>query len=83
VVEPHDPVMMVVGGGAIALSTAQELCTLPGHRVVVLWLRDPDLAHAVEDAGAVFIAAARPDSTEALHRAGVTSAVTILALAPE
>jgi Trk K+ transport system NAD-binding subunit len=80
---PDDPVMIVVGGGAIALSTARELCTLQGHRVVVLWLRDPDLARAVEDAGAVFIASARPDSTEALDRAGVTSAVTILALAPD
>ena len=82
-VKPDDPVMIVVGGGAIALSTAQELCTLQGHRVVVLWRRDPDLARAVEDAGAVFIAAARPDSTEALGRAGVTGAVTILALAPD
>ena len=48
VAEPGDPVMIVVGGGAIALSTAQELCALQGHRVVVLWRRDPDLARAVE-----------------------------------
>ena len=63
VVEPNDPLMIVVGGGAIALGTAQELCALQGHRVVVLSRRDPDLARAVEDAGAVFIAAARPDSS--------------------
>ena len=57
VAEPGDPVMIVIGGGAIALSTAQELCALQGHRVVVLWRRDPDLARAVEGIGAVFITA--------------------------
>jgi Trk K+ transport system NAD-binding subunit len=83
VAEPGDPVMIVVGGGAIALSTAQELCALQGHRVVVLWRRDPDLARAVESIGAVFITAVRPDSGEGLDRAGVRDAVTILALSPD
>jgi len=81
--EPGDSVMIVVGGGAIALSTAQELCALQGHRVVVLWRRDPDFTRAVESIGAVHIAAARPDSAEALDRAGVRHAVTILALSPD
>lgn len=81
--EPDDPVMIVVGGGAIALGTAQELCALQGHRVVVLWRRDPDLGRAVEDIGAVFITAARPDSSEGLDRAGVRHAITILALSPD
>ena len=81
--EPGDPVMIVVGDGAIALDTAQELCALQGHRVVVLWRRDTDFTRAVEDIGAVHIAAARPDSTEALDRAGVRDAVTILALSPD
>ena len=83
VAEPGDPVMIVVGGGAIALSTAQELCALQGHRVVVLWRRDPDLARAVESIGAIFITAARPDSGEGLDRAGVRHAITILALSPD
>ena len=81
--EPGDPVMIVIGGGAIALSTAEELCALQGHRVVVVWRRDPDLARAVESIGAVFITAARPDSGEGLDRAGVRHAVTILALSPD
>jgi Trk K+ transport system NAD-binding subunit len=81
--DPDDPVMIVVGGGAIALTTAQELCSREGHRVVVLWRRDPDFAHAVENIGAVFIAAARPDSSEGLDRAGVRHAITILALSPD
>jgi Trk K+ transport system NAD-binding subunit len=83
VAEPDDPVMIVVGGGAIALSTAQELCELQGHRVVVLWRRDSDFARAVEGIGAVFIAAVRPDSGEGLERAGVRHAITILALSPD
>jgi voltage-gated potassium channel Kch len=82
VAAPDDPIMIVVGGGAIALSTAQELCALQGHRVVVLWRRDPDFARAVETVGAVYIAA-RPDSVEALDRAGVHHAITILALSPD
>ena len=81
--QPDDPVMIVVGGGAIALSTAQELCELQGHHVVVLWRRDPDFARAVEGIGAVFISAARPDSLEGLDRAGVRHAITILALSPD
>jgi Trk K+ transport system NAD-binding subunit len=83
VAKPDDPVMIVVGGGAIALSTAQELCALQGHRVVVLWRRDPDFARAVEDAGAVSITVARPDSSDGLDRAGVGHAITILALSPD
>jgi 2-polyprenyl-6-methoxyphenol hydroxylase-like FAD-dependent oxidoreductase len=80
--EPGDPVMIVVGGGAIALSTAQELCALQGHRVIVLWRRDPDFARAVEAIGAAYFAG-RPDSIEALDRAGVRHAITILALSPD
>jgi voltage-gated potassium channel Kch len=83
VAEPGDPVMIVVGGGAIVLGTAQELCAPQGHRVVVLWRRDPDFTRAVESIGAVHIAAPRPDSAEALDRAGVRHAVTILALSPD
>jgi Trk K+ transport system NAD-binding subunit len=81
--ELADPVMIVVGGGAIALSTVQELCAMHGHRVAVLWRRDPDFARAIENIGAVFIAAARPDSAEGLERAGVRHAITILALSPD
>ena len=81
--EFDDPVMIVVGGGAIALSTAQELCALQGHRVVVLWRRDPDFARAVKSIGAEFVAAGRPDSAEGLNGAGVQHAVSILALSSD
>ncbi len=74
-----DPVMIVVGGDALALDTAHELCALQGHHVVVLWRGDPDFARAVENLGAVFVAG-QPDSAETLAHAGVRRAVTILAL---
>src|SRR5215469_10594431 len=81
--EFDDPVIIVVGGGAVALSTAQELCALQGHRVVVLWRGDPEVARAVKSIGAEFVAAARPDSAEGLNGAGVQHAVSILALSPD
>jgi voltage-gated potassium channel Kch len=73
------PLIIVVGGDALALNTAEEICELHGHRVVVLWRADGEFAHAVERIGAVFIAAS-PDSGDGLDRAGVRQAVTILAL---
>jgi voltage-gated potassium channel Kch len=82
VARPDDPVLIVVGGDTLALSTAQELCALQGHRVVVLWSRGADFARAVEGVGAVFIGA-RPDSGEGLVRSGVERAVAILALSPD
>ena len=55
--------MIIVGGDALALSTARELSLLPGHRVVVLWPADLEFAAAVEAVGARFIAG-RPDSRD-------------------
>ncbi|MBV9862336.1 MAG: NAD-binding protein [Alphaproteobacteria bacterium] len=74
-----DPLMIVVGGDALALSTAREICLLQGHRVVVLWHADPEFQRTVEEAGAAFVSG-RPQSRDGLDRAGVQEAVTILAL---
>ena len=71
--------MIIVGGDALALSTARELCLVPGHRVVVLWPEDAEFARAVAAVGAVFVAG-RPDSRDGLEAAGVAEAVSILAL---
>jgi voltage-gated potassium channel Kch len=80
--EPGEPVMIVIGGDALALATAQELAALPGHRVVVVGRPDTEYARAVEAAGAMFVAAA-PNSEGGLDRAGVGEAVAILALSPD
>src|SRR5437764_3516284 len=71
--------MMIIGGDALALSTAHELCQLADCQVVVLWPPDLEFARAVEAVGARFVAG-RPDSRDALEMAGVAEAVTILAL---
>lgn len=74
------PTMIVVGGDALALSAARDICLLQDYRVVILWPADLEYAGAVEACGAVYIAG-RPDSREGLIAAGVAEAVSILALA--
>ncbi|MBV9150567.1 MAG: NAD-binding protein, partial [Alphaproteobacteria bacterium] len=76
---PPETSIIIVGGDALALSTARELCLVPGHRVVVLWPEDVEFARAVAQVGALFVAG-RPDSRDGLNAAGVAEAVTILAL---
>src|SRR5690349_21724452 len=73
---------IVVGGDALALKTAQELCALRSFGVVVLWHGHPEFVRAVESMGAVFIPA-HPDTKEGLERAGISHAVVILALSPD
>jgi voltage-gated potassium channel Kch len=76
---PGDLTMIIIGGDALALSTARDLSVIPGNRVVVLWPGNPEFAAAVEAAGAVFVAG-RPESREGLAAAGVEDAISILAL---
>ena len=71
--------IIIVGGDALALNAAQELCLIPGQRVVVLWPGDAEFAAAVKAVGASFVAG-RPDSRDGLDAAGVMTAVSILAL---
>jgi len=76
---PGDVTMIILGGDALALSTARDISRIPGHRIVVLWPANPEFAAAVEAAGAVFVAG-RPESREGLAAAGVADAISILAL---
>jgi voltage-gated potassium channel Kch len=73
------PSVIVVGGDALALSTAHEVSQLPDHRVVVLWPANSEFAALVAAAGAEFVAG-RPESRGGLEAAGVMEAVSILAL---
>ena len=47
-----DRLIIIVGGDALALNTAREICARPGNRVNVLWQDDSEFEHAVEDIGA-------------------------------
>lgn len=74
-----NPTVIIVGGDALALSTAHEVSGLPDHRVVVLWPADNEFAALVAASGAEFVAG-RPESRGGLEAAGVNEAVSILAL---
>jgi voltage-gated potassium channel Kch len=74
--------IIIVGGDALALSAARELCLIPGQRVVVLWPGSAEFAAAVAATGAVFVAG-RPDGHDGLDAAGVMEAVSILALSQD
>ena len=76
------PTVLIVGGDALALNTARELCELQGHRVTVLWSDDHEFARQVESVGARFVAGL-PGRLGSLERAGVVNAVTILALSAD
>jgi len=74
--------MIIIGGDALALNTAREICLLPGHSVVVLWPGNPEFAADVEAVGAHFLVG-RPDSSDGLAAAGVAEAIAILALSTD
>jgi voltage-gated potassium channel Kch len=77
-----DVTMVIIGGDALALSTARDISLIPGTRVVVLWPASSEFAAAVKAAGAVFVAG-RPESREGLAEAGVEDAISILALSDD
>ena len=76
---PGDVTMIIIGGDALALSTARDGALITGNRIVVLWPGNEEFAAEVKAAGAVFVAG-RPESREGLAAAGVEDAVSILAL---
>ena len=76
---PGERLIIIVGGDALALATAQEICELPGHRVNVLWEDDGEFAEAVARIGAAFVPG-RPERRDALERGGVHEAAAILVL---
>jgi voltage-gated potassium channel Kch len=80
-ISPGTPTIIIVGGDALTLSAARDICELHDHRVVVLWPADAEFASAVQDCGAELVVA-RPENREALAAAGVGDAIAILALAP-
>jgi voltage-gated potassium channel Kch len=70
---------LVFGDDALALSTAAEICRLPGHRVTVLGPANQEFASSVAALGATLISGL-PHHGDALARAGVDSAATIIAV---
>lgn len=70
---------LVLGDDALALSTASELLRLPGHQVTVLGPANEEFTKSVAAIGAKLISGL-PHHGDALERAGVQRAETIIAV---
>ncbi|HXC28042.1 MAG TPA: NAD-binding protein [Stellaceae bacterium] len=70
---------LVLGDDALALSTASELLRLPGHQVTVLGPGNDEFTKSVAAIGARLISGL-PHHGDALERAGVQRAETIIAV---
>jgi Trk K+ transport system NAD-binding subunit len=74
--------VIILGGDALALRVCEELRTIAGGEVTVLWTPDEALVARVERCGARFAGRAGDDD-ESLRRAGVMRATALLALTPD
>jgi len=70
---------LVLGDDALALSTASELLRLPGHQVAVLGPANEEFMQSVTAIGARLVSGL-PHHGDALERAGVQRAETIIAV---
>ena len=70
---------LVLGDDALALSTAAEICRLPGCRVTILGPANEEFAKSVAAIG-VKLVSGLPHHGDALERAGVGTAETIIAV---
>jgi len=79
VAAPDGPLTLVLGDDALALSTASEVLRLPGHQVTVLGPANEEFTKSVAAIGARLISGL-PHHGDALERAGVHRAETIIAV---
>ncbi|MBV8150666.1 MAG: NAD-binding protein [Candidatus Eremiobacteraeota bacterium] len=76
---PGLPLIIIVGGDALALRVCEELCATEGHVVALMWNPDEELKYRVERMGARFIGFP-PNDLEQLRAAGVPEAASMMAL---
>jgi len=74
-----EPLIIIVGGNALAMRVCEELCGTQGHRVALLWTHDHEIASRLERLGAGYVAFA-PNDYDALRAAGVVHASSIMVL---
>ncbi|MGB8265105.1 MAG: NAD-binding protein [Candidatus Velthaea sp.] len=74
-----EPLIIVVGGNALALRVCAELRGTQGHRVALLWTHDREIAARLERLGVEYVARA-PNDYDALRAAGIAGAVSIMTL---
>jgi Trk K+ transport system NAD-binding subunit len=73
------PLILVVGGDALALRVCEELCATRGHRVALIWPHDHQLAAQLERLDCEYFPHA-PNDLDALRVAGVDDATSIMTL---
>jgi len=76
------PLILVVGGDALALRVCEELCATQGHRVALLWVHDHELAAKLDRLGCEYFPHA-PNNYDALRVAGVMEATSIMSLSDD
>jgi Trk K+ transport system NAD-binding subunit len=76
------PLIIVVGGDALAVRVCEELCGTQGHSVALLWEQEHELAARVERLGAAFTGVA-PNDYDALRAAGVLHGASLMALSDD
>jgi Trk K+ transport system NAD-binding subunit len=76
------PLILVVGGDALAIRVCEELLATQGHRVALLWMHDLGLGEKLEALGCTYFPHA-PNDYDALRIAGVEDAASIMALADD
>jgi Trk K+ transport system NAD-binding subunit len=76
------PLILVVGGDALAVRVCEELCSTQGHRVALVWPHDHELAKQLERIKCEYLPFA-PNDYEALRSVGVPDATSLMALADD
>jgi Trk K+ transport system NAD-binding subunit len=76
------PLILVVGGDALAVRVCEELLATEGHRVALLWVHEHELSAKLDRLGCAYIAQP-PNDYDALRFAGVEEAASIMALSDD
>jgi Trk K+ transport system NAD-binding subunit len=76
------PLILVVGGDALAVRVCEELCSTQGHRVAMVWPHDHELAKQLERIKCEYLPFA-PNDYESLRQVGVPDATSLMALAED
>ena len=73
------PLILVVGGDALAVRVCEELLSTGGHRAALVWPHDHALAKQLERIGCDYLPFS-PDDYDALRQVGVGEALSLMAL---
>jgi Trk K+ transport system NAD-binding subunit len=73
------PLILVVGGDALAVRICEELCSTQGHRVAAVWPHDHELAKQLERINCEYLPFP-PNDYDALRAVGVPAATSLMAV---